>query len=456
MAVSGTATSVATAINSFGDICGNSDTDTTNVTHAFVKAHDSSTLTDLNPSGLGGTNSHAFGINSSANVAGDSDTTTAMVTHAVKWTLSQGTYSSTDIGTLVGGFSSAAAINDSNIVVGKSNYASGQTHDQYHGFLFDTQIHELMPYSGTDYQNSYGSALDNATPNPRVVGASQDFYHTCTGQNPNHHNLHAMQWQSDFRNPTDLGTLSGGWESHAFSINASQYTAGDSSNGSDPGDCRDTPPHAFQRDNNGTFTQLDLNVSGVGQSRAYGINNASPRQIVGWWGATATMGDLTDGFLWDKNNGFQNLGSLLGSNTGWTNIMPRAINDSGSIVGQGKHNGVLRAFLMSPTTGPSTSNGAKQPPLLDLLAVQTVPPAGVAPALVLGSVQGADQLLRAAQLPEAPKFSVEISVWPGSAGGSFTAPQEPRHTDLFFTSPESELMGERAGWDYGFLQGLLA
>src|SRR5258708_3511743 len=43
---------------------------------------------------------------------------------------------------------------------------------------------------------------------------------------------------------------------------------------------------------------------------------------------------------------------LDGSGTGWTLSAASGINDAGQIVGYGTHDGVIRAFLLTPTPPP--------------------------------------------------------------------------------------------------------
>jgi len=51
------------------------------------------------------------------------------------------------------------------------------------------------------------------------------------------------------------------------------------------------------------------------------------------------------------------LNSLIDSTSGWTLKTAQGINDNGQIVGEGIHNGYIRAFLLTPTS-MGTGTGA--------------------------------------------------------------------------------------------------
>jgi len=87
-----------------------------------------------------------------------------------------------------------------------------------------------------------------------------------------------------------------------------------------------------------SYTITDLGtLPGESDSKAYGINNASPVQVVGASGNRA--------FLWTEGSGMMNLGTLPGGNY----VEARAINDSGEIVGSAADaSGNTHAFLWLP------------------------------------------------------------------------------------------------------------
>jgi probable HAF family extracellular repeat protein len=81
-------------------------------------------------------------------------------------------------------------------------------------------------------------------------------------------------------------------------------------------------------------------LSGQGWSSAFGINDVG--QVVGWSGFTA--------FLWTRENGMQDLNSLIPSNSGWSLSLATAINVRGQITGQGTINGQQHGFLLTPVS----------------------------------------------------------------------------------------------------------
>ncbi len=91
---------------------------------------------------------------------------------------------------------------------------------------------------------------------------------------------------------------------------------------------------ALWRKVNGSWQMTDL---GAGQ--ASGVNRYG--QVVGHCG-TEAWAYVRDGCGWRA------LSDLLDPNSGWSLFWAWAVNDKGQIVGEGVHNGVGRAFLMTP------------------------------------------------------------------------------------------------------------
>lgn len=90
--------------------------------------------------------------------------------------------------------------------------------------------------------------------------------------------------------------------------------------------------------------KVDLGLlPGASYSEARGINNLG--QIVGHSGNRAFLYD--SGMLYDLND-------FLPPDSGWVLNGATAINESGWIVGVGVHNGVGRAFLLTPVPEPAT------------------------------------------------------------------------------------------------------
>ncbi len=93
-----------------------------------------------------------------------------------------------------------------------------------------------------------------------------------------------------------------------------------------------------------TAVNLGALVPAHWQHMAYAINNH--RQIVG------TSGDHA--FLWE-NGRMQDLAALIPAGTTWLLESANGISDNGFIVGEGVHNGLVRGFLLTPTTAAPCS-----------------------------------------------------------------------------------------------------
>ena len=103
----------------------------------------------------------------------------------------------------------------------------------------------------------------------------------------------------------------------------------------------------------------ELPTSGSHYTGGFGINSGS--QVVGFSNGRV--------FLWTASGGIRDLNSLLDqSGAGWTLISANAINDSGQIVGYGDHNGLTRAFLLTPVP-TATPVLAVSPSALDFSGV---------------------------------------------------------------------------------------
>jgi probable HAF family extracellular repeat protein len=92
---------------------------------------------------------------------------------------------------------------------------------------------------------------------------------------------------------------------------------------------------------------IDLGTLGGSWSTAQGINNFG--QVVGMSALQAPPGDMNGlhAFLY-QNGSMLDLNALIHLNTGWVLRSANAINDSGQIVGEGVHDGVGSAFLLTP------------------------------------------------------------------------------------------------------------
>jgi probable HAF family extracellular repeat protein len=134
--------SVGYAINSSGQVVGNSFAVGSIVGHAFL-ATPSSSIQDLGT--LGGTGSTAYSINDAGQIVGQAefDPTKPFVNHAF---LTTATSTMQDLGTLGGTFSSASWINNSGQIVGNSTTAGDSA---VHAFIYQngtmTDLNTLIP-----------------------------------------------------------------------------------------------------------------------------------------------------------------------------------------------------------------------------------------------------------------------------------------------------------------------
>ena len=232
-----------------------------------------------------------------------------------------------DLGTLhpgVGNCSTAKAINSHGVIVGNSD--TGET-DPLEGF---TQSHAVQWRDGniTDLgslRGGYESVAVSINNQGLVVGISTNGISDPLGCFGLGVQCHAVQWRNGLIQ--DLGTL-GGPEAVAFLINEQGQIAGAANTNSSPSPgcgaltflTRTTDPFLWK---NGRMTD----IGNLGGTCAYplALNNRS--QVVG----TATLpGDLTyHAFLWPGADGkIRDLGTLGGS---FANA--NAINEAGEVVG---------------------------------------------------------------------------------------------------------------------------
>lgn len=303
------------AINASGQVTGKAET-ADGYFHAFV-TDQNGVMKDLGTLGGGYTSSEGWGINSTGQVVGDSFSPTNFGTHAFI-TNSSGVM--VDLGIALES-SAAYGINESGQVTGRSNRIAFVTNSSGVKTSLGTLGHD---------RSSWGSAI-NA------------FGQITGGGFINFNEYHAFI-SNGSGGLTDLGTL-GGNSSEGLDINDSGLVTGGSKT-------VDGIHHAFITDSSRRLIDLgSLN----GSSYGYSINNAG--QVVGQFG-TETQWDASEdsrAFVIEGGE-MKDLNTLLVSSaTGWILNGAFANNDNGQITGVGTHNGVIRAFLLTPTSVPVPS-----------------------------------------------------------------------------------------------------
>jgi probable HAF family extracellular repeat protein len=322
--------------------------------HAHAFLYSTGTVTDLQT--LGGTVSQGFAINSTGQIAGDSMITADTATHgfffngisnidigALGGVFSSavalnaggqviGTFlpagasdqqgflyangSTAGLGTLGGTYSSPFAINNSGTVVGESSLTNGDTHAfAYHG----GPLGDLGTLGG-DYSSAF--AVNNGG---TIAGEAA----VTNGD------VHGFVYSGGVIGMADVGTF-GGTFSTALALNDAGVAIGVATT------TNASQRHAFTW-SAGVLT--DIGTLGGSNSFAYGINN--PGQVVG---EAETTSGTTHAFLW-SNGAITDLNSLLSSGSGWELASARFINDAGRIVGLGTNNGIAEWFILDPATG---------------------------------------------------------------------------------------------------------
>ncbi|HEY3268782.1 MAG TPA: hypothetical protein VGM37_17835 [Armatimonadota bacterium] len=156
---------------------------------------------------------------------------------------------------------------------------------------------------------------------------------------------HAAIWRNGAA--VDLGVLSGDSNSCALGLNALGWAVGASYGPS----AATSTLHAFQyRD--GVLAPLP-GRSSAESCVATAINSAG--RVVGYAGALAEGGE-TAALMWE-NGEVRDLQTLLPSNSGWTLVAARDINDAGQIAGTGVFQGGYHGFLLTPVPVPGDANG---------------------------------------------------------------------------------------------------
>jgi probable HAF family extracellular repeat protein len=320
-------------------------------------------VTDLGT--LGGTGSSGLAINSIGQVTGDSGTAGDAQSHAFVWTptIPNGpTGTMRDIGTLGGTQSQGVAINASGQVTGDSLTAGDQA---LHAFLYDGTMHDL---GAVGDRSSNGIGINNVG---HVVGVASDgaTYRAFLNDGARHYLVsdedgpssvaginasgqviinRRQPFGSFLWTPTtpngasgtavSLGHLSG-FETNANAINNLGQVTGEALPFS-------AHFHAFFYDG----TMHDIGTLG-GFATGWAINNSG--QITG---DSATADGRSVAFLYTSSGGMVDLNTLIDPLSGWSLNIGRGINDAGQITGYGYVGGdqLLHGFLLTPLPEPAS------------------------------------------------------------------------------------------------------
>lgn len=263
---------------------------------------------------LGGTSSFAFAINAGGVVVGRSDTGVGSQTRPFR-VLPGG--SMVSLGTLGGNFGSANDINDSGVITGSASSATTSRAFIWQEGVGMTDIGNFTP-AGL----SSGQAINAAG---HIVGQGT----TATAE------LHAFWWNGVTM--LDIGTLDLGQNSLAQGVNDADEVVGLSTT-----DALGTSIHAFHWTSGAGMTQLG--ELAPFDTRAFDINNNG--DAVGW--SWIDVSGNVRAVLWEDGGPVVDLNARIPGGSGWLLNDARSINDAGQIVGNGRLDGVPRAFLLTP------------------------------------------------------------------------------------------------------------
>jgi probable HAF family extracellular repeat protein len=288
----GGSSSVALAVNDYGQVVGSSSTVGDAEQHAFSWTA-AGGMVDL---GTFGGRTAATGVNNNGLVVGYSDDSSTR--RALVWTAADGMV---DIGSLGGGSSAAFGVNDSGQVVGWSEVITGQAP---HAFVWT--LAEGMTDLGTLGDPSWQSVATAINESGQIVGWSRS---SKLGD------VHAFSWTAG-GGMVDLGTL-GGTRSSAEAVSDSGQVVGSSHLAGD------AEMRAFSWTTTG-MVNLGVLTSGSTLSAAAGVNSSG--QVVGY--SYLHPAPEPHAVSWTSGGALIDLGTL-----GGTTSAAAAINESGLIAG---------------------------------------------------------------------------------------------------------------------------
>ncbi len=204
------------------------------------------------------------------------------------------------------------------------------------------QPDEDWPPSPVIWQGEAYHLLPNFSPDRTSIAYGVNVANGICGYSLVDGSPHAVLWP-DSETIIDLGTLPGSSVSEAYAINDAATVTGYSYFAL-------TRFAALWRQ--GEIHGLGYQAGDAGFSTAgYGINNLDV--VVGSYWKWDT-GQPRGGFVWTDETGMVDLQTLLPRKSGWDIEGADDINDADQIVGLGVHNGITRAFLLSPVSPTMT------------------------------------------------------------------------------------------------------
>jgi probable HAF family extracellular repeat protein len=314
------------ALNNFGQIVGYS-VNAAGETHAFLFS--GGVMADLGVLQANHHVSYATGINDSGVVVGSSRINFDAGASSGSQSFIYSNGSMSNPGTFGGDYGFANAINPTGVVVGLSRYATGATHAyRYDGTMHDLNIDVVFDYYSDAYAiNAVG----------QIVGIM------ASGPNADR----GFLWQNGVT--TDLGFLQGGVaRTEAYDINNLGHIVG-ASNSAESGGIH-TGHAILWKD--GAMGDLGVLPDGSDASWAYGINDNDV--VVGRsYNETLQLGGRA--FVWSPTTGMRDLNGLLDSSgANWLLDDARDVNNLGQIVGSGRINGEVHAYLLTIVPEPTT------------------------------------------------------------------------------------------------------